>query len=88
MGKSGTLQSGFLIYLMRRVRHRPSAALEEVISSHLQSLRLHSVTDETGLFFRGNQNLRLSADYLTGASGVLAALNEIFDDKPSLPFGV
>lgn len=80
--------SGFLIYLMRRVRHRPSAALEEVISSHLQSLRLHSVTDETGLFFRGNQNLRLSADYLTGASGVLAALNEIFDDKPSLPFGV
>ena len=79
--------AGFLIYLNRRVQHRPSPVLDEVITSHLQSLRLHAVVDDTGVFFRGNQNLRLSSDYLTGASGVLAALNEILDDSPSLPFG-
>ncbi|QPL04767.1 MULTISPECIES: class III lanthionine synthetase LanKC [Actinomyces] len=80
--------AGFLIYLNRRVRRRPSPVLDEVITSHLQSLRLHAVADDTGVFFRGNQNLRLSSDYLTGASGVLAALNEILDDTPSLPFGI
>lgn len=80
--------AGFLIYLKRRVGHRPSPELEDVIASHLQSLRLHAVADDTGVFFRGNQNLRLSSDYLTGASGVLAALNEVLDDSPSLPFGI
>ena len=80
--------AGFLIYLGRRVRHRPSPELDEVISSHLRSLRLHAVADDTGVFFRGNQNLRLSSDYLTGAAGVLAALDEVLDDRRTLPFGL
>ncbi len=78
--------AGFLIYLTRGVRLRPSAVLEEVIASHLRSLRLHAVIDETGVFFRGNQNLRLSADYLTGASGVIAALQEVLHGDSALPF--
>lgn len=80
--------AGFLIYLQRRVQHHPSAALEDVISTHLRSLRLHAVIDDTGVFFRGNQNLRLSSDYLTGASGVLAALDEVLAGSRALPFGL
>lgn len=80
--------AGFLIYLERRVRHQPSAVLSEVISSHLSSLRLHAIIDDSGVFFRGNQNLRLSSDYLTGAGGVLAALHEVLDDGLALPFGI
>ena len=80
--------AGFLLYLTRRIRLRPSAVLEEVITSHLRSLRLHAVIDESGVFFRGNQNLRLSADYLTGACGVIAALQEVLDGDPALPFGL
>ena len=80
--------AGFLIYLSRRVSLRPSAALDDVIAAHLQSLRLHAVVDDSGVFFRGNQNLRLSADYLTGASGVLAALQEVLDGERTLPFGL
>lgn len=80
--------AGFLIYLERRARHQPSAVLSEVISSHLSSLRLHAVIDDSGVFFRGNQNLRLSSDYLTGSGGVLAALHEVLDDGLALPFGI
>ena len=80
--------AGFLMYLARRVRLRPSTALDDVIASHMRSLKLHSVVDDTGVFFRGNQNLRLSADYLTGACGVLAALREVLDSERSLPFGL
>ena len=76
------------MYLARRVRLRPSTALDDVIASHMRSLKLHSVVDDTGVFFRGNQNLRLSADYLTGACGVLAALREVLDSERSLPFGL
>jgi serine/threonine protein kinase len=80
--------AGLLVYLRRRVRHRPDPALEEVIASHLRALRLHAVADSTGVHIRGNQNLRLSADYLTGAGGVLAALGEVLDGVPALPFGI
>ncbi|PPF17390.1 hypothetical protein C5B92_08880 [Rathayibacter sp. AY1A4] len=80
--------SGFLVYLRRRVLHRPSAELEEVLRSHVRSLRLHAVLDDTGVFFRGNQNLRLSSDYLTGSLGVLAALDELETGRSALPFGL
>ena len=80
--------AGFLIYLHRRVQRQPSTILDETLSSHLRSLRLHAIVDKSGVFFRGNQNLRLSADYLTGASGVFAALREVLDESRTLPFGL
>ncbi|PPG52496.1 hypothetical protein C5C24_04635 [Rathayibacter sp. AY2B3] len=80
--------SGFLIYLNRRTRHRPSAELDEVLRSHIRSLRLHAVLDDSGVFFRGNQNLRLSSDYLTGSLGVIAALDELETGRSALPFGL
>lgn len=80
--------AGFLVYLTRRVRQSPSSLFDEVIASHLESLRLHAVANEDGIFFRGNQSLRLSADYVTGAAGVLAALNEVLEGDSCLPFGI
>ncbi|GKQ39448.1 class III lanthionine synthetase LanKC [Streptomyces sp. A012304] len=49
--------------------------LETRVDHGVQALNLHALSDEHGLVFAGEQNLRASTDLATGSAGVLRLIN-------------
>ena len=77
--------SGFLPYLNLCAKLGDHES-QEVTISHLDALRLHSICKDGGLLIRGNQGLRLSCDFLTGAAGVVGALASLEGRWSGIPF--
>lgn len=58
---------------------------DELISRHVRRLDLYCPVRSDGAFLPGDQNLRFSADYATGAAGLLLALTPSTTRVPWLP---
>lgn len=76
--------AGFLPYLNRYDDRFPRDV--DVLESHLDALRLHAIRRDGSLLIRGNQGLRLSCDFLTGAAGVVGALASLEGRWSGIPF--
>lgn len=76
--------TGFITMLARYPEMHSGA--REVLESHMRSLQLHAVPFGEGLLIRGNQNLRLSCDFLTGSAGVLGGLSAVQGRWSVVPF--
>jgi len=63
------------------------ADCEQTLAQQFQLLGLHSLDHKGGLYFPGEQNLRLSTDWATGSAGILALLRDTGSAprRPSFP---
>ncbi|MFJ9033063.1 class III lanthionine synthetase LanKC [Streptomyces sp. NPDC102274] len=65
-----------LVGALRQVAHRLDwPDVDERIDAGVRGLNLYALSDEYGLIFPGEQNLRASTDLATGSAGVLRLLN-------------
>ncbi|WKX13864.1 class III lanthionine synthetase LanKC [Streptomyces sp. NL15-2K] len=65
-----------LIGALHQVKHRLDwPDVDKRVDEGVASLNLHALSDEFGLIFPGEQNLRASSDLGTGSAGVLQLIN-------------
>ncbi|MEU1662444.1 class III lanthionine synthetase LanKC [Streptomyces sparsogenes] len=65
-----------LVATLRQIAHRLDwPDLEAQVDKGIEALNLHALSDEHGLVFAGEQNLRASTDLATGSAGVLRLIN-------------
>ncbi|MFF5213012.1 class III lanthionine synthetase LanKC [Streptosporangium sp. NPDC000396] len=75
MGRAGTIAA---LRLLDLPEDRP------MVREHVRRLAWHALSYQGHLAFPGNQLLRLSMDFATGAAGVLAALGVAFNQNASI----
>jgi hypothetical protein len=67
-----------LVGVLWQLAHRLERSdVETRIDAGIEALNLHALSDEHGLIFAGDQNLRASCDLATGSAGVLRLINVI-----------
>jgi serine/threonine protein kinase len=71
-------RAGMMLY----ISHRRSAGQDkDALKAHIRRLSSHSLSCGGNLAFPGNQLLRLSMDFSTGAAGVIFAIAAVLTDR-------
>ncbi|MER2207949.1 MAG: lanthionine synthetase C family protein, partial [Rhodococcus sp. (in: high G+C Gram-positive bacteria)] len=80
-------RAGLILFLGELSKTPYAADCEQTLAQQFQLLGLHSLDHAGGLYFPGEQNLRLSTDWATGSAGILALLRDTGSAprRPSFP---